>query len=353
MLKTIWRSQVAPRLIARLAPRVWDALRPEVIKLAQAERLAEPVSSSPPAFPDGISELQVYRGYEDDDTAVFKQFTAANRIAQPGFVVDFLGGRTRVAMLYDQVAPLDGCVLEPPVPGDFHAEAIEWLGLLKTVKTARSRYTAMEWGAGWAPWLVAGAIAARAVGITTSRLYGVEADPEHVASMRQHFLDNDLDPSGHVLLQAAVGPETGVARWPRYPDARNMWGARPLRHGSREDEDYPNPATHDFLEIEILKASELLLREPVWDMLHIDIQGWEGAVCRSCIDQMTERVRWVILGVHSRILDAELLRLFHSAGWILEHEKPTRFRFAPDKATFESMVIADGTQIWRNPRLVP
>jgi FkbM family methyltransferase len=199
---------------------------------------------------------------------------------------------------------------------------------------------------------MAGAIAARVVGITSSRLYGVEADPEHVASMRQHFLDNDLDPSGHVLLQAAVGPETGVARWPRYPDARNMWGARPLRHGSREDEDYPNPATRNFIEIEIMKASELLLREPLWDMLHIDIQGWEGAVCGSCIDQMTERVRWVILGVHSRILDADLLRLFHGAGWILEHEKPTQFRFAPEKASFESMVIADGTQIWRNPRMV-
>jgi FkbM family methyltransferase len=327
-------------------------LRPEVIKLARAERLADPVSSPPPALPLGISELQVYRGYEDDDIAIFKQFTSLNRIPQPGFVVDFLGARTRVALLYDEVAPLDGCVLEPPVPGDFHAEAVEWLGLLKTVKTARSRYTAMEWGAGWAPWLVAGAIAARVVGITSSRLYGVEADPEHVASMRQHFLDNDLDPSRHVLLHAAVGPEAGVARWPRYPDAKNMWGARPLRHGSREDEDYPNPSTHEFLKIKILKASELLLREPSWDMLHIDIQGWEGAVCGSCIDQMTERVRWVILGVHSRILDADLLRLFHGAGWILEHEKPTQFRFARDKASFESMVIADGTQIWRNPRMV-
>jgi FkbM family methyltransferase len=353
MLKMLWRSQVAPRLVARLAPRVWEILRAELINLAQTDRATEPAPSHPPNSPSRIDELQIYRGYEDEDLQIFKQFTLPNRIPRSGFVIDFLGAKTRIALLYDEVAALDGCVLEPPVPGDFHAEAVEWLGLLKTVRSARDRYTAMEWGAGWAPWLVAGAVAARLVGIAASRLYGVETDPDHVASMRQHFLDNDLDPSAHVLLQAAVGPQKGVARWPRYPDARNMWGARPLRHGSREDVNYHNPATDEFLDIEVLNASELLLKEPTWDMLHIDIQGWEGAVCRSCIEQMTERVKWVIIGVHSRVLDADLLCLFHRAGWILEHEKPTRFRFAPNQDSFESMVTADGTQVWRNPHLVP
>jgi hypothetical protein len=107
------------------------------------------------------------------------------------------------------------------------------------------------------------------------------------------------------------------------------------------------------LDVNIIAASDLLHREPLWDMIHIDIQGWEGEVCRSCIKLLNERAKWVIVGVHSRLLDAELLKLFHGAGWLLEHEKPTRFRYAPRKSTFESMVIADGTQVWRNPRLAP
>ena len=86
-------------------------------------------------------------------------------------------------------------------------------------------------------------------------------------------------------------------------------------------------------------------------MVHIDIQGWEGEVCRSCIDALSERVKWVVIGVHSRIQDAELLQIFHGAGWILEHEKPTRFRYRPSQVNFEAMVTADGTQVWRNPRL--
>jgi hypothetical protein len=86
-------------------------------------------------------------------------------------------------------------------------------------------------------------------------------------------------------------------------------------------------------------------------MLHIDIQGWEGPVCRACIGVLSERAKWVIIGVHSRLQEAELLGLFHAAGWILEHEKPTKFRFDRTRTTFESMVVQDGTQVWRNPRL--
>jgi hypothetical protein len=87
-------------------------------------------------------------------------------------------------------------------------------------------------------------------------------------------------------------------------------------------------------------------------MLHIDIQGWEGEVCRSCLDLLNERVKWVIIGVHSRLLDAELLALFHGSGWQLEHEKPTRFTYIAEHKSFEAMTTIDGTQVWKNPRFV-
>ena len=357
MLKSLWRSIIAPGLTVRLAPRVLEALRPEMRSMAEDNVGASlphirPSEEPAPETP-APGELQIYRGYEDADLQLFEQFLAPNRIAQPGFIVDFLGAKTRTTSLYDQVASFDGIVMGPPIPGDYHAEAVEWLGLLKTVRTAGSCYTAMEWGAGWAPWLISGAVAARLTGVPTCRLYGIEADADHFESMRQHFDDNHIDPAEHVLLQAAVGAEAGTARWPKYPDPKNAWGARPLRELSADDEDYHNPDVREFQDIEVLRAHDLLVREPLWDMLHIDIQGWEGEVCRSCIDTISDRVKWVIIGVHSQILDATLLQIFHEAGWILEHEKPTRFRFAAHKSTFESMVIADGTQVWRNPRLTP
>ena len=322
------------------------------MRFAKAETSEQSAASSLPSRPS-VGDLQIYSGYEQEDLLLFEQYTAPNRTPQPGFVVDFIGARTRTTSLYDGVSQFDGTVQGPPIPQDYHAEAVEWLGLLKTIGTARQTYTAMEWGAGWAPWLIAGAVAARLKGITSSMLYGVEADPRHFAAMRQHFIDNNLHPDEHVLLQAAIGAKRGTARWPKHPDPKNDWGARPVREGCERDMDYPSAQLEEFMDIQVLPADELLRREPVWDMLHIDIQGWEGEVCSSCIDAMSERVKRVIIGVHSRVLDGELLQLFHGAGWILEHEKPTKFRYSRDKLTFEAMVVLDGTQVWRNPRLTP
>jgi FkbM family methyltransferase len=356
------RNLMALGLARRLAPRVAEFLSNVQSFLSRAVPMSEPapavecaqaprctLSVSPP--PERIDSLQIFRGYEDGDLKIFKVFAKEGLHPEDEFVIDFLGGRTRPSILYDAVRPLAGHVLGVPVPGDFHAEAVEWIGVMKTAMTATDRYVAMEWGAGWAPWLIAGAKAAQHLGITDIRLYGVEADPSHFEVMRQHFLDNGFVPEDQVLLQAAVGTEDGSAQWPDEPDARNQWGARPIREGSAEDVDYLCQRVDRFIEVKVLAARQLVLREPTWDMVHIDIQGWEGEVCRSCIEALSERVKWVVIGVHSRIQDAELLQIFHGAGWILEHEKPTRFRYLPSQVNFEAMVTADGTQVWRNPRL--
>jgi FkbM family methyltransferase len=362
MLKAFWRDVVAPRLVRRLSPRVADVLGKDPRFLAQlaahGQKLPAVASStSSQEVSEGSSRglrtgsLQIFRGYKDSDIDLFQVFVAHDVRPRDGFITDFLGARTRVSSLYDAVAHLSGHLLDPPDPDDFHAEAVEWIGVLKTALTAKDRYVAMEWGAGWGPWIVSGAKAAQRLGVSDIKLYGVEADPSHFQAMKQHLLDNNFSPADHVLLQAAVGPEDGLAEWPDEPDVRNQWGARPIRNNSDQDIDYLNARVDRFIEVRVMEARELVLREPLWDMVHIDIQGWEGEVCRSCIEALTERAKWVVIGVHSRIQDALLLQIFHKAGWILEHEKPTRFEYRPSQVNFEAMVTADGTQVWRNPRL--
>ena len=362
MLKAFWRDVVAPWLVRRLSPRVAAVLARDpsfLSQLAEHSKNQPAVASSTSLLagtagspqPSKTGSLQIFRGYEDSDITLFQRFAGHEVRPADGFITDFLGVRTRVSSLYDAVAHLSGLVLNPPDPDDFHAEAVEWIGVLKTTLTAKDRYVAMEWGAGWGPWIIAGAKAAQRLGLVDIRLYGVEADPSHFKAMAQHLLDNGFSPADHVLLQAAVGPENALAEWPDEPDARNQWGARPLREGSDQDIDYLCERVDRFIEVRVIAARDLVLREPVWDMVHIDIQGWEGEVCRACIDVLTERVKWVVIGVHSRIQDAHLLQIFHGAGWILEHEKPTRFKYRPSQQNFEAMVTADGTQVWRNPRL--
>lgn len=302
----------------------------------------------------GAPPGEIYAGYSPDDLWVFDLFDDARPQPAPGFVTDFLGTRTRTSSLWDAARAWDGQVMDRPVPHDLF-EAVEWVGLLKAVASAgHGRFAAMELGAGWGPWLVAGARAARRRGLEDLRLLGVEADPGRFALMRQHFLDNDLDPDTHRLLCAAVGVEAGHARWPRIADPANAGGARPVREAAGEldagDEAYMQGAMADFIEVDIVAFGDLLAAEAFWDLVHIDVQGWEATLCAGCLEQLGARVRWLVIGTHSRLIDGQVIEILHGGGWVLENEKPTRFLFDAAQSSLELMTEVDGVQVWSNPR---
>src|SRR5262249_20093047 len=95
----------------------------------------------------------------------------------------------------------------------------------------------------------------------------------------------------------------------------------------------------------------LLISEPRWNLVHFDIQGQEFEICRACLVELTRRVHWIIVGTHSRKIEGGFLDLMSRSGWLLEHEKPSKFTFRPNASTIEAMTTLDGTQVWRNPRL--
>jgi FkbM family methyltransferase len=206
----------------------------------------------------------------------------------------------------------------------------------------------MELGAGWAPWLAAGAVAARLRSIADLHLLGVEADPGRYQLMRQHFI-------AHRLICAAVGAEGGHARWPRIDNPANAGGARPVRETGADldqsDADYMQSAIDSFIDVDIVPLGELLQQEPIWDLVHIDVRGWETKLCSSCIATLNTRVRRLVIGTHSRAIERGIAT-FMGTGCVLEHEKPTRFHFDPDKSCVEQMTDVDGLQVWRNTRLV-
>ena len=99
--------------------------------------------------PSEVAPYQhLYPGYKEADLVVFDTFASPLIAPQPGFVIDFMGVRTRTSYARS-FAGFDGKVLGPPVPSDFYAETVEWLGLLKSARDAKGRYRAMELGAGW------------------------------------------------------------------------------------------------------------------------------------------------------------------------------------------------------------
>jgi FkbM family methyltransferase len=299
-----------------------------------------------------VYDPALFNGYSEADLTILEAFKNPNIRAEAGFVVDFLGGRTRVTSLWNDARKLDGQVLGLPVPADYHAEAAEWVGLLKSVQSARDRWVGMELGAGLGPWLVAGGNAARLRGITDIRLCAVEADPQHFRLMKQHLIDNGFAPDAHRLVQAAVGAKAGTALWPALEDSRDDWGSRPIPINA------PGELATDYLgralstvPVEIVSMADLIDAEPRWNMVHIDVQGHEVEICSSCIEKLNDRVQWLIVGTHSRKLDGDMLELLYSAGWVLENEKPAKFNFSRAASSLEAMTAYDGIQVWRNPRL--
>ncbi len=306
----------------------------------------------------GATPGEVYAGYSDADMWVFDPFADLSPNPEAGFVTDWLGTRTRTTSLWGWAREYDGQTTPSPVPHDLY-EAVEWVGMLKSVVRAPGpRFTMMELGAGFGPWLGAASTAARHLGLTDQFLLGVEADPGRFDMMRQHLIDNGHDPEQHRLICGAVGDKPGKARWPHIGDPADATGARPVTESStgldKDDNAYMGGAveTH-FIEVEIHPFSGLLKEQPVWDLVHIDVQGWETKICEDAIALLNERVRWLNIGTHSRVIDGDLIRLFHDAGWVLENEKPTRFTYKPEQQSIDMMTEVDGCQVWRNPRLVP
>src|SRR5664279_4286002 len=108
-----------------------------------------------------VNDLQIFLGYTQEDVALLTRHENQKATAEPGFVVDYFGMRIRSSSLWEHArANLDVKKLGIPIHADFHAEGIEYVGLIKSLATARLKYVVMELGAGLGPWCVGGAVLA-------------------------------------------------------------------------------------------------------------------------------------------------------------------------------------------------
>jgi FkbM family methyltransferase len=304
------------------------------------------------AFIDA-ADARLFEGYHRRDLQLFFRFDTSGVRPTPGFITDWIGSRVRLTSLWRSAARegVDRVIQPLPIPGDYHAEAVEWIGVLKAVLAAENSFSVMELGAGFGPWLAASCAAARARGIEDLHLCGVEGEPGRFALLQQNMEDNQLSGADIALHSGAIGVERGWARWPRVARPTEG-GGRPLRQDNDEDRKYYSkfPPVKEFIDVEIIPLGNLLNDRELWDLVHIDIQGTEAELSEGCIGELSERARYVVVGTHARWIEGELMKIFLNAGWILENEKPAKLRTeAYTELNYDCYI--DGTQVWRNPRL--
>jgi len=291
------------------------------------------------------------------------------------FLTDWMGVRTRIPMLPWAPAELAGTVSSAlPIPDDgYRSEAGEYAALAYALSNAQETFRIVEVGAGWAPWAVAGVVAARSHGLQ-ARGCAVEADPTKVQWALTHAADNGcstrlvagtvteiLDHLRHIaahgadedviVVNAACWHESGPLHFPDI-DAEDMGGAVWTLEGT--DVDYRGAhVTHR--EVAGIALGEILsaVRGPhLIDLLHIDVQGVEFELLSATAAHVQDVTRLLMIGTHSRLSEGQLQYFWLERGWGLLHDDPCTGHFTMTHPTLAGFTVQDGNQFWENPFLL-
>lgn len=204
-----------------------------------------------------------------------------------------------------------------------------------------SRFTMIELGAGYGPWLVT---AHRAEQLSTGRpvdLVGVEMVPQHYEWMRQHLGNNGIDPDEHRLIHAAVSDHHGEALYQPERDAdfdfgQHVIGRRSARPGEQET---PTDDPLAPVWVPCISLSGLLRDYDRVDLMHVDIQGEELRAIGSAMEELCTRVGGVIVATHSRRIHRELRKMLTGAGWECRYDFRLRKR---ERTPFGDVQFLDG-----------
>ena len=188
---------------------------------------------------------------------------------------------------------------------------------MDAVREAKDSFVCVELGAGWGPWLVSSAFAARQRGISDIFLIGVDADGRNLEFIKTHFADNGLDGVRQKFFHAAIGDRDSKASF--------------FKPGSAG----------------VMSLKTLLMDLPIVDLIHCDIQFAEAKAFAAGIKEVTNRVHRVVVGTHSRKIEDELIETFRTWSWFLEHETPCKYRIEDGVPHLNT----DGVQVWRNTQL--
>ncbi len=215
----------------------------------------------------------------------------------------------------------------------------DWIALLECVHSASGVFRMAELGAGWAPWLVRAAFAAKQLpAIEQIELVGVEADATHHSWMKSHFLDNQLNPEKYHLLHGAVASKSMRLQFPDLNNPDEDYGAS-LNAVSKNGK---------YVEVQGYPLTEILelFTGPV-DFIHTDIQGVEYEVIPGAMKLLKSKVKAMMVGTHTSLeKHNQLHQLFVDHDW-----KPVMVfpRNGEVETEFGKVKFADGFVFYTNP----
>ena len=301
--------------------------------LGSREVIERALRSSPEATGKTSPDLtSLFASYASTFNAVRTIHRHARRdlVPDPLHLTNFLGVKTEEAF-YPGILDGKAGTIEPvPIPANWHADTAEWAAVLRSVDLARDTFTIAELGCGSGCWINNAGMAARNAGLVP-RLIGVEGDEGHIAFARRACATNGFQPGQVTLYRGIAAARPGFALFPRQDAPGVLWGLEPV-FGASEMERREAVTSGRFDELRMIPLAEVIGDAPTLDLLHVDIQGGEADLVEQTADLLADRVAYVFIGTHSRVIERPAIVDLTENGLV---------------------TLVDGVQGWRNMRLRP
>lgn len=274
---------------------------------------------------------------------IIKSHARHDRLPRSGHLVNYLGVSVPVGVmdsLRDRGGELEGI----PLPANFHAEMAEWGAALRSVDLACDNFVMVELGCGWGCWMNNTGVAARARGLALD-LIGIEGDPKHIEMAHATLAANGIGRSEYEVIPGVAAGGSGYALFPRRQENEEHWGFEPVFGATREESEKA-VASGRFDSLRMVPLADAIGSRKKIDLLHMDIQGGEAELVEQTLPLLSDRVAYLVIGTHSRVLEGRLMDTLLDAGWTLEIERPAIFSIVAGKP----QTTVDGVQGWRNPK---
>jgi FkbM family methyltransferase len=265
------------------------------------------------------------------------------------YFVNFLGVAVPTDVfefLHDKGGQLDVV----PLPANWHADMAEWSAAIRAIDLAGSlgnHFTMIELGSGWGCWMANTGVTAKRRGLKIEVL-GVEGNPRHIDMCVRTMLANNIEKHEYNVVRGVAAAGSGYALFPKAMREEDRWGAEPI-FGVSEEDARRAEESGEYEQLEMKPLSEVINDRPRIDLLHIDIQGGEGDLIHDTMDILDEKVAYLLIGTHSRMLEGRIMDMLLVRGWALEVERPAIFNLV--NGTPQTTV--DGVQGWRNRKFHP
>jgi hypothetical protein len=268
-----------------------------------------------------------------------------------GYWTNFLGLRVRCDM-FPNAGRLSGrYISDLPYSGDgVYGPEAEYSTMLYAIKAKknRARYSAIELGAAFGPWISAAGVVCKRLGFGRIDLVGVEGDPAKADLMAEHLSNNGLS-EGTVnskVLRGAAWHEDGAVYFPKV-EIHDYGGAATSVKSEIDHRGVPA----DVQAVRAYSLETVCEGLETIDYAHWDVAGAEWEIALKSKRLLNERFRYLFIGTHNRKIEGDLLELFHGMHWNLLRHDPCVYKYDASKSNLTAMTQNDGCMFFENPAI--